>query len=865
MLPVSRLRSPCSIKDAILETFSPSTCLQPRTLLSDGWKGLNWSVLGLGLTIGSIVLFFVVRWVARIVNQHRKHRTRSEDERRHQRAEDQGKTEKSTNLKRTTGDMIRLLFRRLRRKPPETDYHQWFWNPHGDLWNNADEHVVKSHTWQFITEWLVVRKVAPLFACADAPYKSSRKLEEGQPRSFQIQDPLHLQYCHVRREDLSGDSGTDSISSVVMSGALTCFENTGKRTTVQHSRLRYYPPKWSAISSEVHRTKNTQLVKSIPSLDISVPVSARRAVSCLQAKRDSTINNLKTTYLQARWRILSMPENDIRQSKHCTSKTENLSSLKLYRRRGSRLPGPPSNSEDTSNLTMLHPRRDFVRLMNANNTLGNETSALQYNQDLGGTLQKQLKRLVSPVSLNKVTSIGGPKCGTAESRVTPFVLSTAQVEYANNLFDKLSSYEVQGSMDGESSSQFSSVSTRMEMLQLGRYRELWCSGRCQSKSQGLVKCEKGMPHLPMSGIQPEEAVENVVQDDGPNTGSVSTFRRLQRSCDGVDRGISVSVSSDFTAQRIGIPQTSRLQYLERGYRNSARRATWSNPRDLERKSQSDNSKLSSELPIRTFKTGRARGKENPLSHHQDVDFPSHHTSVKHQSISASSQHHSTTVFARDLRSRLGRLAYEVSPGFRGSPDGFCSTQPKACFNARRMSSPAAFMHFSGNVTKSKKSLTGTPAAKYGDIDTAAWMLPQRPQGVGSGSETSDMLFTGGFGVRRTLAEWQARSLRQSRKRSSARADRLDPPVKSAHKAREKRNRGGWVTPRSIRGEDLDGGVSETRTAEADSWRSCSEREVGELLFVVPPFYNSRQSSDPCYCVSGSDSFQHGKENAVCSC
>ncbi|MCJ1404536.1 hypothetical protein MMC11_007762 [Xylographa trunciseda] len=123
-----------------------------------------------------------------------------------------------------------------------------------------------------------------------------------------------------------------------------------------------------------------------------------------------------------------------------------------------------------------------------------------------------------------------------------------------------------------------------------------------------------------------------------------------------------------------------------------------------------------------------------------------------------------------------------------------------------------------------------------DIDTAAWILRQPPDGIGPEPGAGQMTYLGGFGRARTLAEWQQGPAPTNRKRTSSAASLANPsPCKTLRRAapmikvRLKRDNGVWRPLGFTNQTSLDGTLASENSDISGSRRASvvGERREGK--------------------------------------
>ncbi|MCJ1283503.1 hypothetical protein MMC26_002833 [Xylographa opegraphella] len=491
-----------------------------------------------------------------------------------------------------------------------------------------------------------------------------------------------------------------------------------------------------------------------------------------------------------------------------------------YRSLGSYKLHVPPNSEDTSDFNscrkskMSRPTRSkSMSLLDASKT--------SYDQNLWNHIDDRPKWLVSQNGYNYSKIIGSKYCGTIDRSGSPFTPRTYGPTSPAMFVDDMSAYEVEGSLDGAISWQESTTSIRMDMLHLSQYRKLW-DDLPLSQSPSL---SKSMPPLRSSHLMGKETLRSSLSQfatptvKAPSATPNSTLGPIMRKRP-VDRGIYVSMQheSETEQDELNVPQPSMffpvvdpgagVDYMPLMKRRFDKPHNFQAPLLC---SLPHTESQSFELPIRSpngltfIPNERADAALNP--------------DQKDSALAAND------LFVQSLHTKLDRLRYELSPGFRSPAPvhwklvdentPIWSQGPhKLSMPLRKRHSPrhlsipprrstASLHNPPGSTAPPSPELTSwrtklnrlrsragieqlrphaptstTLAAETG-IDPAAWILPQPPDGIGPDPAAATALYLGGLGRARTLAHWQNGACAPSNKSvSSGQAALPDPPCKS---------------------------------------------------------------------------------------
>ncbi|MCJ1290520.1 hypothetical protein MMC34_002059 [Xylographa carneopallida] len=445
--------------------------------------------------------------------------------------------------------------------------------------------------------------------------------------------------------------------------------------------------------------------------------------------------------------------------------------------------------------------------------------------------------------------------------------------------DDMSAYEAEGSLDGAVSLRESNTSIRMDMLHLSQYRKHWDNipishASSLSKSIPLLR---GVHLLDNSTIRSSQSGFPTPKAKAPSATPTPTLKHIKRKR-AVDRGIHVSMQkeSENGQEELHSPQSilsspvtdSGLEYHTRllTKQNHDNKADSQAPSLL----SSPSPQIESENPelLSKSRNGPALVQNEPTSTSLSLD----------QKESPSTA--ITDSFIQSLHTKLDRLHYELSPGFRSPAPAhwkiidenvpIWSQGPhKLSMPSRRLKprSPKGRSPRRSTIrlqtlppapTSSKPSLTfwrirlnrlrsrarvdqlralapattTTLPAETG-IDTAAYILRQPPDGIGTDLAAATSLYLGAFGRARTLAHWQRGSDElTSRKRAPSQAALSAPPSKTLRrgapmaKVRLKRDADVWCPEGFVRPADTTAGAADADAADADAADAAGQLDGG---------------------------------------
>ena len=382
-------------------------------------------------------------------------------------------------------------------------------------------------------------------------------------------------------------------------------------------------------------------------------------------------------------------------------------------------------------------------------------------------------------------------------------------------FDVLSAYEFEDSLDEAESQCDSSTSTRSDMARLCQHRRLWfyephmaanCRLTSEPRKAGERRCTEAYGSMSDVGHQPLRKMF------ATSLSCVVPHKRGRA----VDRGIHVSLFdwlSETGDRRESGDRRAVCKSSESGSHS------WLSSTDMKPKVARRASDFL--LPVNLVGSlrsqwGKTRNDEPleriiPLPGLHALTRKEHRRPTDHQYVIS----HSEAVFLRDLNSKLERLQYELTPGFRGPKSVFCVSWPVDApmfkpileVQTRNRESSVGLAGKTHNTTgreydvdqretiQSMKLLdwrTAVNKARTCDgceniscrpkfpilnkegFDTAAWMLRRPPQGSGSDLGPPTTLYAGTFDRHRTLAEWNARTAPNG----SGEADLTEQPAKA---------------------------------------------------------------------------------------
>jgi len=831
--------------------------------------------------VGIPYLFFLLfRWYSFRWWSQRRHQERAQSQRESGFAKSwygwAGKR-KGTRYEKRWKDVSDILWYALHWRSRTENYEWWFWDPDG---SKAKAHAQRRNrsVLRYLPEWMKPYRPASSQDDLDISHIHTRDIERGQSNliscynfgtQVSMDGQMDFSDSSAGQDETENQPSSRRIPSAVMSGALADMK------TASTVRRRYHSdgglPIWQPGNEEMHRATWEQLFEDEHNHQQGPPMvndalTFQSYTKCPPAK-------LKSDPPTADRRTQSMPmiadaiKPQTKGSKYHfrnIHSAEQLLRAKEYHVRSSGDLKSPLNSEITSAMVLsisAHDTRDLSLPSLASNL---DTSRLQCNKDTPTGLGSKLKWWISPHA-----NLSGRYFRSDDHNVAglsrDFSFVTSQQRYfSNHRFDDLSAYEAEGSIDQAISECGSSTSTRADMIRLSQYRKRWYhppSLISSAKLHGEIYPKK----LPGTGVHDTFSSFTRTARTLAAPHSFRTPRKRRRP---IDRGIFVSMvmepTDDEGTHRSDLSRPAAFQ------RDSALRSVLFPPphgafdswRSDFKYKNSVYSRLNEEEEATLLQTRTRYSAEHGLSHRECQTLPSR------QSASGEADPAMDESFAQCLHGKLERLQYELSPGFRGPPSAFAASWGRwaPVFNPNlqtrvrslgdtkllkenvnrsatsplrttqdqsttlKLSSPLKERRGNSNtnITTATTSSSGKstipsvenpppPQQDELNFDPAAWILRRPPRGSESEFGPPNVLYAGNFGIRRTLAEWNQRTIyrtrirrtlaewsssvgpkARSRKRCSSEAELEEPPAKIVRqisglvKVRLKRGEGGWV-------------------------------------------------------------------------
>ncbi|MCJ1388254.1 hypothetical protein MMC18_001099 [Xylographa bjoerkii] len=553
------------------------------------------------------------------------------------------------------------------------------------------------------------------------------------------------------------------------------------------------------------------------------------------------------------------------------------STPKLYRSRGSCNLHVPANSEDTSALTASYRMNCIIRVQRSKSMSVLDASKTCYDQDLVDDIDGRLTWLVTPKEHDQSKSIGSKSCGTSGRSGSPITAHAGGSTSTAVFLDDMSAYEAEGSLDGAVSLRESTTSIRMDMLHLSQYRKLWGNVPVSHSSS----LSKSMPLLRSSHLLDKNRIAGSLSPfaaptaKAPSATPTSTLRPIKRKRV-VDRGVHISMQNESEDEReeFNVPLSFWSSPAADGSREDHHRPlmkcgsneqTNFHPLSLLSIPQVESGKL--ELPS-TLSTGLALMQDE-------------HTVASLSLNQSDSPSTEKDIFVQSLHTKLDRLHYELSPGFRSPAPAhwkiiddnvpFWSQGPhKLSMPSRRRQNRRRTGRTLPRSTASLPALAPDPTGPSPElnswrttlnrlrcrtapeplralapashiapalpdetgIDTAAWILRQPPDGIGPDPGAATMLYLGAFGRARTLTAWQhGPAAPPNQKRTSSAASLATPPRKTLRRAapmarlRLRKDNGAWRPLAFVKPPPSDGALESGSSDVSGSRRAGAVVEV----------------------------------------
>ncbi|MCJ1315303.1 hypothetical protein MMC15_000620 [Xylographa vitiligo] len=812
---------------------------------------LTWLPTFLGVALAMILIPFFLLFFNKIITLAWRHHKRSRDGAQIQDFRSwYSRIGLKNHLKHTRHrrSSWSAVLNKLGIKHVATDYTTWFWAPEESRLVAVEEPNDVFPARYASPGWLSrlgsrLRQNSPMTSS-----NTDHELEKGTSRYSLANAPNprldgasheinHAQQCSL------GHSG----SVPTMSGALNVPCDLENMSTIRRRHMTNGQPWFSRTDNEdIRRATSEELGIATSGQENKKPSEESQASSSPHRSQSFAAQLGRLRSIATR-RIISMPITSplskVRHE-HQEPRKEHLSPQKtsipeLYRSRDLCNLHVPANSEDTSALNPLCRKNSInsINRIKRSKSMSNlDVSKTSCDQHLVDDIDNRLKWLIRQNGKDCAKGIGSKHCGTSGRSGSPVTAHACESTSPAMFLDDMSAYEAKGSLDEAVSRQESITSTRMDMLHLSQYRKLW-DNLSVSHASSL---SKSMPPLRSSHLLENNTFRSSLSRfathtaKAPSATAISTLKLVKRKR-AVDRGIHVSMQKEseneqeelnalqsFMSSPIGdsgledyhIAPVKRSPEKQTNFRApSLLSSPHMEPENLEMPSPSSN-----RLALMQNKCTDASPNLEPrdsLSPTQDF-------------------------FVQSLHTKLDRLHYELSPGFRSpapvhwkiidenvpiwSQGPHKLSMPSRrrklhTLNAksRRRSTASLLEQLPPETTSPSPALISwrielnrlrcragidplhshapisTALPDDTGIDTAAYILHQPPDGIGPDPAAANMLYLGAFGQARTLAHWQ----HGSRKRASSPADLPPPGSKSLRrvapmaKVRLERDGGVW--------------------------------------------------------------------------
>lgn len=700
-------------------------------------------------------------------------------------------------------------------KSTTTDYSWVFWDPSGAKRQEYEENRRESIL-RHLPRWM--RSYEPGSLLPDARITPNRLgvAEEGKVslRSFRHSSEIQpLGFSFTGNQSWLRSSSQKGAGTLTenhsLSDALPMMTGALADSRIAHSlssvRRRKFPMRqfqvWDANSQETFRATGTQSLVPDQTGNLGADVDpARKSGASAPSPTSHCSQNVAAGLAR---RASSLPlfatlRNAFNARRRLRSPVETLA-VRSHPARFCDDHSAPENPDD-----LQGSGHSTTRLRNTEGTL--QASMPLYERKLMQTFNQSLEPLAKPIVLHPFMSIGTEYSGTAGRPGSPIMGWTIKGE-PSAAVGELSQYEAEGPVKGASSfscSRCSSATFRSRSS--GEYPDMHLNEASLQKTKDSAVTSK----LDTYGRTGSHSARNVRVSDsffqgsyspgdiarhfsllprntsGTNLTSNSTSRVLRRSRK-VTSEASFAQHSSFTERLSMSLHVDSFNSPWRIHPNSTTLVPFDVPRSSKQTRSPTKSSTWSTTNAKTIQRGSASGTSR-LSEAKKA--PTKRT----ECLSSLEK-----TFLDDLDLRLGRLDYELSPGFRG-PQGDGTTRwwfeavPYAASVATRgphffvnhtstwsrpLNPPPALRrsHTALEISKtiditvpttvmrrrassqglmlvrSTSTYTGEP--EEGAIDTAAWMLRRPPMGaLREDPAEKTLLFTNGRGPAKTLLEWQ---------------------------------------------------------------------------------------------------------------
>ena len=832
-------------------TDSPAAhIIVTRSSTNNKWL-LTWLPTFLGIALAMILIPFFLLFVNKIITLAWRHHKRCRDGAQIQDFRNWYSLvgfKNHPNHTRHRKSRWSVVLNKLGIKHIPTNYAAWFWAPEEPQLVTAEE-LDDAFPARYSSPGWPSRLGSRLRRNAPSTTRNTdHELEEGMSR-YSLAEGQNIRFeqtphgtNHARR---FSSHHTDSVPT--MSGALAVPGDLENMSTVRRRHVMNGRPWFSHTNNEG--------ISKATSEELGIIISGQGnggSSQDFQAFPSPHRNQSFTTQLDrlksiATRRINSMPiisalsklRHDHQESREQHLSPQKPSIPEFYRSRDSYNLHVPTNSEDTSTLTPLCRKNTTSRTKRSKSTSVLDASKTCYDQDLVDNIDDRLKWLVFPKENDYSKRIGSKYCGTSGRLGSPITAYACGSTSPIMFLDDMSAYEAESSLDGAVSRRESTASIRMDMLHLSQYRKVWDN----LPISDISSLSKSMPPLRSSHLLDRNTIHSSLSPfatptaKAPSATPTSTLKPFKRKR-AVDRGIHVSMQKDPENEREDLDASRSFMsfpVVDSGpedHQNPLMKHTSDKRTDLHAPSL---------LSITHMKTENLEMPSTPPNGVAVVQ-----NKYANASLNFDQKDSPFTIkdsFVQSLHTKLDRLHYELSPGFRSPAPAHWkiidenvpiwsqgphklsmpSTRRKhQTQNGRTLRRstlslqdlPPETTSFSAELSSWRVKLnhlrcrTGldqlhscVPATLLPDtgIATAAYILRQPPDGIGPDPAAATALYLGAFGRARTLSHWQhgPAALTIKKRASSHAALPTTPPRKTQRRTapmvtvRLKRDGGVW--------------------------------------------------------------------------
>jgi hypothetical protein len=637
------------------------------------------------------------------------------------------------------------------------DYAWWFWDP--DQKQAAIQADLKDNSFlRYLPGWMR-RGRSVLQEGAGRSNNDGCDLEQGVERPSRYLLPTrnpvnvspnsnYLGNFHFE-PTLNPPPQCRTTTSYSLNGALMNGRDPEDITTVRRRIVSHgIEPVWSSGSEQIHRAVRKQLLEStyegqqvpptlahlfLPPPSLNVPSAKSGKIPVLTIRRTQSMPEMSNT----------ADEKDGEQKTRTGRKQSAEQQVVLEKYAPHGFYPPKSQTAFMKGSPLIYSKslpdiRGKLQQEASNAASADLAPGLVYDT-MDRTPSVSTKRSSDPESI--LESVLGVPNKQSQKELRPQYIP----RLPSYLLDDLSAYEANDSLDEAISDTESDTSTRERMLRLSRYRKHWYNpspivGSVKRRSKAIVDKLNGRTRsgrLASTHITPQvlTSCEDVESNLLPR-------KRKRRSA--IDRGIHVSFNQESSSSK---PEDDQDDDPIAPYQEIA-------------------SISSTSLPLEP--------------HHEKLKPLPYPSKASHPGSPATPQ---PPLSPPELQSRLSRLQYELSPGFRmpGSSLGHIFPQmaptfsptiqnPAPPFRVRAYSTPSRKQYTTRPGPPALHSLAPAQAVTTGENRQSLpeqgreeelkaeekynthWILKQPPRPDGSWGEDGT-LYAGGFGIRRTLVQW----------------------------------------------------------------------------------------------------------------